>query len=330
MFDEIVLPLDQSALAECVFPHAVAIAQAYGSKIVLLHVKEPVDASSIAPCPDPFDWQAGIFRANQYLDKTANRLREARLGVETCIEEGRPADRIVAFAGAHPDALILLSSHGRSGLKGWTISSVVQKVALRSRASVMIVPAYQPSVDEIAGLHYRRILVPVDGSARSNYVLPFAKAIAQSQNAELLLVHVLPCPEIFCPGLTRPSDLAMVHRILEHNREEVQGHLDNILSWMTGDVRARFCLITGEGSVPACLHEAADQYQADLVILNAHGYSGSPKNPYGSVALHFLFYGNHPLLMIQDFPGDQIGFNRAESVSGEIEGNYRMLQFLAS
>ena len=80
--------------------------------------------------------------------------------------------------------LIILSSHGQSGLSEWNVSSVVQKIVLRARTSIMIVRAYQRIPPETAGLRYRRILVPLDGSQRAECVLPVAVTLARSHEAK--------------------------------------------------------------------------------------------------------------------------------------------------
>ena len=328
MLNHILLPLDGSSLAECVLPHAVAIAQAWRSKIVLLHVLEPADISSISLYANPYDWRVGKYQAHDYLNNLAESLNKAGLEVEVCVVEGKPAENILTFSGAYPDSLILLSSHGRSGLNDWTTSSIAQKVAMRARVSVMVIPAYQPCSGEITGLRYRRILVPVDGSRRAEYSLPFANAIAHAHGSEILLVHVLSCPEMPCRGSLNQDEIDWVNRIMERNREEAWNYLTGIQSWLQVDTKVQILLFTGN-SVPARLHAAAEQYQADLILLNGHGYSGSSDRPYGSVTLHFLLYGNKPRLVIQDFPTDQIELTQAEFLSSTNVGGSRNLYTLA-
>jgi nucleotide-binding universal stress UspA family protein len=111
--------------------------------------------------------------AGAYLEKQMIRFQEIGLSVESKLMEGQAADNIVLFVHQNNVDLIVLSSHGRSGLSGWNVSSVVQKTNLRAYTSVMIVRAYHPIAPTQEESGYRRLLVPIDGSLRAECVLPY-------------------------------------------------------------------------------------------------------------------------------------------------------------
>ena len=171
MFKRILLPLDSSKLAECVLPHLVAIAHICEPEVQLLRVLEPFGVTARMRMIDPVDWQIRKAEAESYLSGIAERLQNAGLRVFTHLYDGKPAEQIIEVAHSWNADLILMSSHGQSGISPWNVSSVVQQVILRAHRSLMIIRAYQPVTAELTGLHYRKIFLPLDGSQRAEMPL---------------------------------------------------------------------------------------------------------------------------------------------------------------
>jgi nucleotide-binding universal stress UspA family protein len=304
MFNKILVPLDRSSLAECVLPHVVAIAGAFESQVTLLHVMD-----SAPRAVDPLDWQIRKAEAENYMHDLALRLQKASLPTERYLMEGQAAERIVEFAHHHQANLILLSSHGQSGLSGWNVSSVVQKIVLRACTSIMVVRAYQPVTPELTDLRYRRLLVPLDGSQRAECVLPQAATLARAHQAQIMLAYIVQRPEM--PRRTPPTrqDIELADQVVERNRTEAIEYLEQCKSRLPGEVQTR--VLVSE-HVFSTLHELADQERIDLVFLSAHGYSGQTRWLYGSLVISFIVYGATPLLIVQDVPADSIQPTPAE------------------
>jgi len=309
MFNRILLPMDRSPLAECVLPHAVAIARAFESQVTLVHVMDPPHRANWRRAVDPLNWRIRKAEAESYLGDLTLLLQKAGLPTEKQILEGPAAERIVEFSRKSDVPLIVLSSHGQSGLSGWNVSSVVQKIILRAHTSIMIVRAYQPVSTDVTGLRYRRLLLPLDGSQRAECILPMASTLARSHESQVSLAHVVRRPEM--PRRTPPTDedVELANRIVERNRAEAIQYLDQLSSRLAGEVQAR--VLVGD-HVAATLHELVDQEKIDLVLLTAHGYSALTRWPYGSVVSSFITYGTTPLLIVQDLPQDKIGPSWAE------------------
>lgn len=309
MLERILLPLDGSTLAECVLPHAVAIARATAARLILLHVVEPAPAPADVTT-DPLHWHLRKAETSAYLDEVSKRLRALELPVEQAQLEGHAAERIVEFARDNGVDLILLSSHGKSGLSPWNVSSLVQKVIMRAGRSVMIVRAYEMRSQAIESLAYRRVLVPMDGSRRAEHVLPIASALAG--DGELLLASIVTRPEMPRRNPLTAEDAELAERVVARNREEAEKYLDQLKSWLAPAVSTR--LLIAESAVTA-LHRLTQEEQVDLVALSAHGYSGDVNRPYGSLVTSFIIYGSTPLLIVQDLPADLIESTQAETVS---------------
>ena len=327
MLDHILVPLDGSRLAECVLPHAVALAQAFDARVTLLRVVARTCSAGLGRTIDPLRWHMRKTEVESYLDSVGTRFQQTGLQVEQVALEGQAADSLIEFAHGHDADLILLSSHGQSGLSQWNISSVVQKVALRAYMPVMIVRAYRATSagvdepaesDDLAGLHYEQVLVPLDGSQRAECVLPLASQLACFHGAQLLLAHAVGKPEV--PRHTRltEEEAELVDRITEYNRLEATKYLEDLEGRLECDAQPR---LLESGDAATALHDLIEQEGVDLVALSAHGYTSATRWPYGSIALNFIAYGTTPLLVMQDMSPEELEQTQAEMAAKESEGH---------
>lgn len=317
MDNHVLVPLDGSSLAECVLPHTLAIAEALKARVTLLTVlartNDPYQVGSI----DLFDWALAKKIAASYLEEISQRLRQSNVETDTDLWEGQAAEGIISYTRTHAVNFIALSSHGSSGLSGWNISSVVQKVVLRANISILIVPAYHFTNLEPTGLRYERILVPLDGSLRAEYVLPIALRLAAFHHAMLLIAHVVAKPEL--PSRLPPttSEMEMVDQLVACKQLKAENYLAQLVSefsFTSLDIQTR--LIVGENPIRA-LHDLVEKEDVDLVILSAHGYTGDSSWPFGKVTLSFIEYGNTPILILQDLAPDRIAPTKAENAVQE-------------
>lgn len=318
MFSHILVPLDGSSLAECVLPHTVAIAQTFGAQSTLLGVMERSTTTGRLKSVDPLEWQMAKAEVNAYLNGVTARLQEVGLQVENTLLEGQAAERVVQFAQSHDVQLIILSSHGRSGLTGWNVSGVVQKIILRAYVPTMIVRAYRPTSKELSGLRYRRLLVPLDGSQRAECVLPLATTLAHHHDSQLVLAHIVSKPEMPRRAPPTREDIELADLVTTRNRHEATRYLEQLRSRLP--LEAQIILMDSE-NVVASLHELVESEEIDLVLLSAHGYSGGAKWPYGSVTISFIAYGTTPLLILQDLPPDEVEPTLAEVAARERKGH---------
>jgi nucleotide-binding universal stress UspA family protein len=317
MFNRILAPLDGSALAECILPHLAALARISNTQVILLRVLDPMRIATRPRPVDPLDWQIRKAEAESYLQEIAARLQEAGIKADHYLIEGKAAESVIQFAESEQVDLILLSSHGQSGLSAWNVSSVVQQIILRAGRSVMIARAYQPITGDIQTLQYQRILLPLDASQRAEVVLPVAENIARSQGSELILAHVVRQPEVPRRTLPIQDDIELANQLTTRNREEAARYLEELESRL--DVKIQTRLLVSD-KVSASLHSLVEQDGVDLVMLSAHGYSAETRWPYGSVVVSFIAYGTTPLLVIQDMPANQIQPTQAEIAAREHGG----------
>jgi nucleotide-binding universal stress UspA family protein len=314
MFKRILLPLDSSKLAECVLPHLVAIAQVCEPEVQLMRVSEPFGVTARLRLIDPVDWQIRKAEADSYLSGIAARLQNDGLRVSTHLYDGKPAEQIIEAAHAWNADLILMSSHGQSGISPWNVSSVVQQVILRAHRSLMVIRAYQPVTADLTGLRYHKIFLPLDGSQRAEMPLMLAESLARAHDSEILAAHVVRQPEL--PRRTSPSqeDLQLVNQLTERNRAEAIKYLEDLKCRIGVTIQTK---LEVSPSISRSLHEIAEENEVDLTIISAHGYCGDTRWPFGSVGLGFIVYGSTPLLILQDLPTNRIELTRAEIAARE-------------
>ena len=308
MFDLILVPLDGSQLAECVLPHIVAIARSFDAEITLLRMLEKNQAGASAQLFDLLNWQINKTRAALYLEKTKARFQESSIRARTIVLEGLVAEGITEYAQNQGVKLIILSSHGHSGLTQWGISSITQKIILSAPTSVLIVRAHQHDIraGELSAIPlYQRILVPLDGSQRAEHVLPIITQLAHFHKSQVHLVQVVQTPEMARQMPPAPEDIDLSNRVVARNREEAGYYLEQVKSrsYLEG-IAVQTHLITSDHAAVA-LHQLGEQEHIDMVTLSAHGYSGNHQWPYGSMVNNFIMYSKVPLLIVQDLPAKQ-------------------------
>src|SRR5579871_1450347 len=133
MLDHILVPLDGSPLAECVLPHALALARAFNAQITLAHVLEQPSASLRMPKADPLDWYLKKSAASLYLDTVQARLEESHVSVQKILLEGNAAEQIVELARSTQADLLILSGYGETEVDAGGVSSIAQHILQRVR-----------------------------------------------------------------------------------------------------------------------------------------------------------------------------------------------------
>jgi nucleotide-binding universal stress UspA family protein len=321
MINHILIPLDGSGLAECVFPHVLAIGRAFGAQLTLLHVLEPPHVTGNEQAVDPLEWHLRKQEAEEYLERIADQLRGKKLKVKEVILEGSAAEDIIDFSNDNDVDLIALSTHGRSGLSGWNVSSVVQKIILRSFKSTLLIRAYKSTSLGVMDIQYSRLFIGLDYSTRAEYILPVATSLAKYFKAQLILGTVIRKPEILHRFPLSEEDESLVKHIAERNYNAASHYFEQLRSQLSlQGIDPETRLMVSDNTM-ATLHEMVDRENADLVMLVAHGHSGEGRWPYGSIATSFIAYGTTSLMILQDLSSEEIKRTQAEIAAREIKGH---------
>jgi nucleotide-binding universal stress UspA family protein len=154
MFKKILLPLDGSDLAECALGYVEELAKAVKpGQITLARVVQPVSWSWRDTEFGPTMAQIGELEKREmrasaaYLEMVKGRLAPLDIPVTTEVLFGWAAENLVDYASKNGVDLIVMSSHGRSGIKRWLMGSVADKVMRISNTPVLLLRAPGCSVN---------------------------------------------------------------------------------------------------------------------------------------------------------------------------------------
>ncbi|MFN7972535.1 MAG: universal stress protein [Acidobacteriota bacterium] len=149
MYEAILLPLDGSELSERAIPHAAAVARRFDSRLVVLRVVVPIiGPGDLAYGPNPYTYQslleAETRAAQEYVARKAEELRAQGLRAEGVCRTGEPATSIVDFAAESDAKLVVIATHGRSGVARWVFGSVATRVLQGAQVPVLLIRAALP------------------------------------------------------------------------------------------------------------------------------------------------------------------------------------------
>jgi nucleotide-binding universal stress UspA family protein len=144
MFNKILVPLDGSDLAECVFPYVEEIAKKRNSQVkavfVIEHYEMPFHGGVVFDEDNIIEIEKSAMKgAENYMQSVHKRLFTRGIDIEAIVLEGKIADTLVDFAGNNGFDLIIMATHGRSGLARWVVGSVADKIMHYSSIPVLII-----------------------------------------------------------------------------------------------------------------------------------------------------------------------------------------------
>lgn len=153
MYKKILVPLDGSSLAECVLPHIEAIAKPKGSHVDLISIIEPVDIPTrgkIALSEEDLKRLDAEVKQEtiEYLDGIVERLTKYGVEANAVIIYGKPAEALIEYASSNHIDLLIMATHGRSGITKWFWGSVTDKVLRAIHIPVLLIKAEGCELEE--------------------------------------------------------------------------------------------------------------------------------------------------------------------------------------
>lgn len=152
LYQHILVPLDGSALAELALADAFAVAELSGAELTLLQVVPPIDHVIAGEAEHPIfvdqQWEAKKALAREYILSVCERTGCPDITIHTAVEMGSAAETIIDYAHHHPIDLIVMATHGRSGLQRWVYGSVADKVLRGATQPILLVRAYPGNPDQ--------------------------------------------------------------------------------------------------------------------------------------------------------------------------------------
>jgi nucleotide-binding universal stress UspA family protein len=278
----VLVPLDGSELAEQALAFGRAIAQQFDA---------PLHVVSVIPLG------MGVEIVDAMRDYLHQIAIESPILLKYNVRRGSPTEQILMHAGELTDPIIVMSTHGRGGVRRWITGSVANQVVRMSRDPVLLVRSGQ-EVPETVSLG--AVMAPVDGSIHSERAAEFATVIAKAFGGGVHLVRVVDTPTVYGMMGRHPDVSAsgeIFADIVESMTQEAQAYLDNLAERLRASgVQVRTVLLEGFAGEQLLEYERSQYFQ--VVVMSTSGRSGVNRAVFGSVAERVLKMGRSPVLML--------------------------------
>ena len=276
MYEKILVPLDGSKLAEVALPYAEELAGRLGSEITLLSVSESSGAQEY------HKHQVYLGKIIEATRRSAEKYREQPEGKEVKAElevlVGHPAEKILSYADKKDIGLIIMATHGHTGIRRWALGSVADKIVRASKRPVALIRA------KGSRSHMRRkgilhkALVTLDGSRASEAIIPYIKELARKLNVEITLLQVVPEPR--------------------QDSEDAESYLEKTASLLKSEgITVNYYMKAGAADDE--IIRFADEAGIDMIAMSTHGWSGIRRWTLGSIADRVLHAAHTPILLVR-------------------------------
>jgi nucleotide-binding universal stress UspA family protein len=288
------IPLDGTKLSESAYAMLPLVRQLGIDRIRLVSIwesaaeetetgREETELSEVT--------EKGRAYLDAYLDQQAEEVKGRGFEVETVVRIGRPADEILE---ATQDVdMIVIATHGRSGIARWWLGSVADQVIKESACPCLVIG---PNVEtDLEHFEIKRILLPLDGSETAEHAVPLAAFIADKTGAELDIVRAMSLTAVsYDPGMSVYSA-----DLITAMEDSVKAYLQGVAQRL-GDRRVETTMLMGGAG--EMLLEHLREKPANLVVSTTHGRTGVRRAALGSTSDRLL-HGPAPVLIFR--PGDE-------------------------
>ena len=291
MFRTILVPLDGSPEAERALPLATALARAAAARLVLVRCAW---VTGVPGWETERRQEVATQEADDYLRPIAGELRLQDVRVDFRAIAAHPGQGILwTLADEHAD-LVVMTTHGRTGVGRFIYGSVAETVLTQSHVPVLLVRArslIEPRLDPGRD----GLLVPLDGSAVAEAVLPYAFEMARVLDAMVILVRAVPLPSLLMPETLVEPELS--NEIFKMELQEAEDYLGKLARQLRQEGR-RVLTYVETGPAVATILRKSNELNTVFVLMATHGRTGMDRLVFGSVAMEVLRRGDHPVLLV--------------------------------
>jgi nucleotide-binding universal stress UspA family protein len=299
MFRKLLVPLDRSPLAEQAVGQAAAIARASHAEIDLILVHQPLPFAGFSDEP----WNAEQWNDEEkYLEWIAGELTSgASIHATHSVLRGEAVDMICKRAWEVDADLIVMTSHGRTGLSRAWLGSVADGVLRHSAVPVLMLRPVESKADRLAAHHlFEHILVPLDGSALAADIISSASALGRCSGARVTLLRVVQP----VPLMTVDVDMSFTYppfiqddEATQHLVEEAKQQLDEMLRRLAEETGVKVdAHVVVSSRVAQAIMDFASGHAVDAIAMSTHG-RGASRFLLGSVADKVLRGSALPMLI---------------------------------
>jgi len=280
------------------------LARRYGARLHLAHVRHFDDtATFLPPAPPfaPFPLMSYERDPDKSVVKELNALARGH-GVSSAICHvlgGGPAfDEICRLAQKIPADLIVMPTHGRTGLKHVFLGSTAERIVQHSPCPVLVTRASVLQSKNGSPFIIKTILVPVDFSDCSKEGLQYAIGFANEFRAKMILLHATWLGYIYASDGTAIYDVRGLQKATRENAERQMQKLVRAVNFGP----TKFETIFTEGSPLMDICDVAKDHDVDLIITSTHGLTGLQHVFIGSVAEQVVRHASCSVLVVPSHP----------------------------
>lgn len=296
----VLCPVDFSETSSQAVEQAVAIAGWYRARLTAVHVYSPI-FMPVPGLPPPADrvTDSALHRVHDETTKFVEAAQAAGVGVDVAIDVGQPAAEILERARSLPADLIVMGTHGASGVERLVLGSVTEKVLRKATCPVLTIP---PRTHATSRFPFRRILCAIDFSEWSCAALDLASSLAQQSGAALDLLHVVewpweePPPPVF--EVLPPAQAASLIEFRRYLVKTATSRLESLVSDAVCDRCAVTAHVAHGKPYVQVLHMAAE-IGADLIVLGVHGRNPIDLTVFGSTTNQVVRRATCPVLTLR-------------------------------
>ena len=286
MWKKILVPLDGSDLAELALPYAQELATAFKSEIILLHVSEPSE---------------NLYRHMHelYVEEVSDRMKERIRRVTPVVVSGKPADEIINYADRNKAGLIIMTSHGRSGIMSWATGSIASKLLQAADMPLLLVRAAKPKRKVAREVLLSRILLPLDGSEAGEAAVAYVGEIMSRLESEVTLFGVISSGQ-HIRSVGGLDYINYPEEQMEMFKKEAQEYLDGVyrrLKRRKGSVKVT--IEVGAFDIGQEILKFAEDKRVNLIAISSHGHSGIERWVFGSIANKVVLNSKAPVLLVK-------------------------------
>jgi nucleotide-binding universal stress UspA family protein len=291
MWKKILVPLDGSDLAELALPYAEELATAFSSEVILLHVSEPAESQY-------------RHMHQLYIEEVAGQMRNRAKRVKKVsplVLSGKPAEEIIGYAEKNDVSLIVITSHGRSGITAWATGSIANKVLHAIEVPLLLIRTTTPLRKVPQQRLLARILLPLDGSAAGEAAVSYVGELMSRLESEVILFGVAAAGQhIRSVGgldyiLYPEEELA----VLKTEAGEYLNKVYRRLKRRKGKVRVELKVGDKSGDIAREIIKFAEEKVVSLIAISSHGHSGIARWVFGSIANRVVQASKTPVLVVK-------------------------------
>jgi nucleotide-binding universal stress UspA family protein len=236
--------------------------------------------------------------SEQLLQQEATRLREAGWSGSTKLCRGNPADEILQVAEEMKPDLIVMGSHGITGVKHFLLGSVSDRVLEHASCSVLIVKSSpkmaSPAATADASLPWR-MLIAYDDSEPAKKAISLCASLPLDDNAEIKVVSVMPMIHMYRQDIRQ--ELNNIWQQEKHAKAEALKDAVSAIEWSTPHVSSE---LMESADVSEAILNLAEQSSTDLIVLGYKGRSKVKRFLLGSITSHIADHASCSVLAVRD------------------------------